>query len=196
MENSTLEEIMSSLMSGNDTKEMKMESDVDIVVKKKEPESNTNEEVEEMKEQETFMSKNIDKDMNVLEKEFVSMERKAAIIDAKINKIKTDNAEIFEEIAKLELQKADVLKPKEDYREVIARKLFLMGEKKWSGLEVTFTYVAATFKDKFNMDKFKKEEPNVWAKYIEKNPVKEYIKTKLTLLPIKEEEISDGNESA
>lgn len=195
MENQTLEEIMCGLVSGDDTKEMSVTSDVDVVVKKKEQEDITKE-VEEMKEQETFMSKNIDKDMNVLEKEFVSMERKAAIVDAKIDKIKRDNHEIFEKIAELELEKSEILKPKEDYREVIARKLFLMGEKKWSGLEVTFTYVAATFKDKFNMDKFKKEEPNVWAKYIEKNPVKEYIKTKLTLLPIKEEEISDGNESA
>lgn len=195
MENQTLEEIMYGLMSGDDTKEMSVTSDVDVVVKKKEQEDITKE-VEEMKEQETFMSKNIDKDMNVLEKEFVSMERKAAIVDAKIDKIKRDNHEIFEKIAELELEKSEILKPKEDYREVIARKLFLMGEKKWSGLEVTFTYVAATFKDKFNMDKFKKEEPNVWAKYIEKNPVKEYIKTKLTLLPIKEEEMSDGNESA
>ena len=195
MENQTLEEIMSGLMSGDDTKEMSVTSDVDVVVKKKEQED-INKEVEEMKEQETFMSKNIDKDMNVLEKEFVSMERKAAIVDAKIDKIKRDNHEIFEKIAELELEKSEILKPKEDYREVIARKLFLMGEKKWSGLEVTFTYVAATFKDKFNMDKFKKEEPNVWAKYVEKNPVKEYIKTKLTLLPIKEEEMSDGNESA
>lgn len=195
MENQTLEEIMYGLISGDDTKEMSVTSDVDVVVKKKEQEDITKE-VEEMKEQETFMSKNIDKDMNVLEKEFVSMERKAAIVDAKIDKIKRDNHEIFEKIAELELEKSEILKPKEDYREVIARKLFLMGEKKWSGLEVTFTYVAATFKDKFNMDKFKKEEPNVWAKYVEKNPVKEYIKTKLTLLPIKEEEISDGNESA
>ena len=195
MENQTLEEIMCGLVSGDDTKEMSVTSDVDVVVKKKEQEDITKE-VEEMKEQETFMSKNIDKDMNVLEKEFVSMERKAAIVDAKIDKIKRDNHEIFEKIAELELEKSEILKPKEDYREVIARKLFLMGEKKWSGLEVTFTYVAATFKDKFNMDKFKKEEPNVWAKYIEKNPVKEYIKTKLTLLPIKEEEMADGNESA
>lgn len=193
MENSTLEEIMTGLMS-NDLKDMKIESDVDVVVKKKEqPEVD---EVEEMKEQETFMSKNIDKDLSVLEKEFVSMERKAAIIDAKIDKIKKENSEIFEKIAKLELEKSEVLKPKEDYREVIARKMFLTGEKKWTGLEVTFTYVAATFKDKFNMDKFKTSEPNTWAKYVEKSPVKEYIKSKLTLLPIKEEEITDGNESA
>lgn len=142
-------------------------------------------EVQEMVEEQysDFFNQNINKDMNVLEKEFVSMERKAAKIDAKIAMIKEQHSEIFKEIEELEKEKEEILKPKEDYREVIARKMFLIGEKKWKGLEVEFTYCAATFKDKFNSAKFKIEQPNMYAKYVEKTPVKEYIKTKLSLLP-------------
>ena len=147
-------------------------------------ESTVNEEVQEMIEAETFMSKNINKDMPTLEREFVQMEREAAVIDKKIDAIKAKYADVFKEIAELEVEKDKILAPKEDYREVIARKLFLIGEKKWKGMEVEFSYVGPSFKDKFNQTKFKEEQPVMYAKYVEKNPVKEYIKTKLSLLPI------------
>lgn len=159
-------------------------------------ENNVNEEVNEMVEESKndFYSIHIEEGLDQLEKEYVTMKRKEQAIDKRIAMIKEENAKVFEEIARLELLKGEVLKDEPKYKEVIARKMFLTGEKKWKGMEVSFTYVAQTFKDKFNMDKFKASEPNTWAKYVEKSPVSEYIRTKLDLLPVREDELKDGNE--
>ena len=145
-----------------------------------------------------FYNQNIEKDMDVLEKEYVNMERKAAIAQAKIIRFKQDHKDIFDKLAELEKEQADALIPKEDYREVIAHKLATLGEKKWKGMEVEFSYFAPSFKNTFNKKKFEAEQPKMYAKYVEKTPVKEYIKTKLSLLPILPEDIKEetnGNEN-
>lgn len=142
-----------------------------------------------------FYTKHIDMELSELEKEYVSMKRKEQAINKKIAMIKEENAKVFEEIAKLETLKSSITKDEDDFKNVIARKMFLTGEKKWKGMEVSFTYVAASFKDKFNMDRFKTEQPNIWAKYVEKSPVSEYIRTKLELLPVREDELKYANES-
>lgn len=138
-----------------------------------------------------FYNQHIEEDMSSLEKQYVNMERSAAIIDAKIIKFKQDNAEIFNKLAELEKQKEDALANKDDYREVIARKLAIIGEKKWKGMEVEFTYYAPSFKESFNKKRFEKEQPNMYAKYLDKTPVKEYIKQKLSLLPILPEDLKE-----
>lgn len=200
MEEKSLEEIMAGLADESTiTVASTMPDNEPLVVKAEgfteQPihalSQNPIQEVQEMVEAESFMSKNIHKDMSVLEKDFVTMHRKAAVVDAKIAKIKSEYREVFEKIAVLEGIKSAALRDEQDLKDTIARKLFLTGQKSWKGMEVAFTYVKASFKDKFNMDKFKECEPNVWAKYVEKSPVKEYIRTKLDLLPIRDDELND-----
>lgn len=151
-------------------------------------------EVQEMIEEQhsDFFNQNIEKDMDVLEKEYVKMERNAAIAEARIIKFKSENKAIFDKLEELEKAKEKALEHKDDYREVIARKLATLGEKKWKGMEVEFTYYAPSFKKTFNKAKFEAEQPNMYARYVENTPVKEYVKQKLSLLPILPEDIKDG----
>lgn len=150
-------------------------------------------EVQEMidESENNFFLQNKDKDMDVLEKEYVKMERDAAVIDARILKIKQEHKEIFDAIEALEKEKEEVLVHKDDYREVIADKLASLGEKKWKGMEVEFTYVAATFKTSFNKKRFEQEQPKLYAQYLDSTPVKAYVKTKLSLLPVLPDDIKE-----
>lgn len=161
----------------------------------------TKPEVQEMVEEQhnDFYNQHIEKDMDILEKEYVNMERKAAVLDARIIRFKNDHKEIFDKLEALEKEKEKALEHKDDYREVIARKLATIGEKKWKGMEVEFTYFPASFKNVFNKKRFEAEQPNIYAKYVDKQPVKEYIKQKLSLLPILPEDLKEennGNESS
>lgn len=151
-------------------------------------------EVQEMIEAEenNFYQQNIGKDMDVLEKEYVKMERDAAIIDAKILKLKQEHKEVFDALAALEKEKEEALVHKDDFRSVITDKLASLGEKKWKGMEVEFTYVAETFKTSFNKKRFEREQPKLYAQYLDSTPVKAYIKTKLSLLPVLPDDIKDG----
>lgn len=150
-------------------------------------------EVQEMVEENesNFYQQNITKDMDVLEKDYVKMERDAAIIDAKIIKIKEQYKEVFDKIDSLEKEKEKVLEHKDDYREVIASKLASLGEKKWKGMEVEFTYVAASFKTTFNKKRFEQEQPKLYAQYMDTTSVKAYVKTKLNLLPVLSDDIKE-----
>ena len=154
-------------------------------------------EVQEMVEEQhnDFYNQHIEKDMDVLEKEYVNMERKAAVLDARIIRFKADHKDIFEQLEKYEKEKEAVLEHKEDYREVIAHKLATIGEKKWKGMEIEFTYFPPSFKNVFNKKRFEMEQPNMYAKYVDKQPVKEYIKQKLSLLPILPEDLVEGGET-
>lgn len=202
MENESLESVMASLVDGSITttfstgeeplvvnmKDKPLTDEVSIVSQWVAPEEQktVEQEVQEMVEEQhsDFYNQNIVKDMDVLEKEYVNMERNAAIIEAKIIKFKQDHKDIFDKLAELEKEQQDALLPKEDYREVIAHKLATIGEKKWKGMEVEFSYFAPSFKKTFNKKKFETEQPKMYARYVEDTPVKEYIKTKLSLLPI------------
>jgi len=150
-------------------------------------------EVQEMidENENNFYSQNIDKAMDVLEKEYVKMERDAAIIDAKIIKLKQEHKEVFDALDALEKEKEEALTHKDDYREVIADKLASIGEKKWKGMEVEFTYVAASFKTSFNKKRFEQEQPKLYAQYMDTTSVKAYVKTKLNLLPILPEDLKE-----
>lgn len=150
-------------------------------------------EVQEMidENENNFYSQNIDKAMDVLEKEYVKMERDAAIIDAKIIKLKQEHKEVFDALEALEKEKEEALTHKDDYRTVIADKLASIGEKKWKGMEVEFTYVAASFKTSFNKKRFEQEQPKLYAQYMDTTSVKAYVKTKLNLLPILPEDLKE-----
>lgn len=209
MENESLESVMASLVDGSITttfstseeplvanmKDKPLPDEVSIVSQWVAPEEQktVEQEVQEMVEEQhsDFYNQNIVKDMDVLEKEYVNMERNAAIIEAKIIKFKQDHKDIFDKLAELEKEQQDALLPKEDYREVIAHKLATIGEKKWKGMEVEFSYFAPSFKKTFNKKKFEAEQPNMYARYVEDTPVKEYIKTKLSLLPILPDELKE-----
>lgn len=209
MEEKSLEEVMSDLSvttasTGPDTEEIKvapvsfLEDPISTISQSPvEEQKLTSEEVKQevadmVEEQHNdFYNQHIEEDMSSLEKQYVNMERSAAIIDAKIIKLKQDNAEIFNKLAELEKQKEEALANKDDYREVIAHKLAIIGEKKWKGMEVEFTYYAPSFKESFNKKRFEKEQPNMYAKYLDKTPVKEYIKQKLSLLPILPEDLEE-----
>ena len=182
-ENMSLEELVSSLS----TEVMQLPT-----------EDTTKKEVEEMVEEQhnDFYNQNITKDMDVLEKEYVKMNRNAALIDAYILRFKADHKDIFDQLEKYEKEKEKALEHREDYREVIAHKLAMLGEKKWQGMEVQFTYYPPSFKNVFNKKKFEQEEPNIYAKYVEPQAVKEYVKEKLSLLPIVPEDFKElENES-
>lgn len=159
-------------------------------------ENKVEEEVKDMVEasKNDFYNIHIDEGLDQLEKEYVAMKRKEQAIDKRIAMIKEENAKVFEEIARLEILKENVLKDEPKFREVIARKLSLSEQKNWKGMEVSFTYVKPYFKDKFNMDKFKMSEPKTYVKYLEKTPVNESVRTKLDLLPVREDELNYGNE--
>lgn len=209
MEEKSLEEVMSDLSvttasTGPDTEEIKvapvsfLEDPISAISQSPvEEQKLTSEEVKQevadmVEEQHNdFYNQHIEEDMSSLEKQYVNMERSAAIIDAKIIKLKQDNAEIFNKLAELEKQKEEALANKDDYREVIAHKLAIIGEKKWKGMEVEFTYYAPSFKESFNKKRFEKEQPNMYAKYLDKTPVKEYIKQKLSLFPILPEDLEE-----
>ena len=206
MEEKSLDEMMSELSSGVittftsseeplviDMSNNPLPDEVSIVSQWPVPEKTVEQEVQEMVEEQhsDFYNQNIVKDMDVLEKEYVSMERKAAIAEAKIIKFKQDHKDIFDQLEALEKERDNALTPKEDYREVIAHKLATIGEKKWKGMEVEFSYFAPSFKKTFNKKKFEAEQPNMYARYVEDTPVKEYIKTKLSLLPILPEDIKE-----
>lgn len=215
MEDKTIEELMSELSDGSITTTFSSSEEPLVVDMSDMPfpeivstvsqspigeQKDAMQEVQEMIEEQhsDFYNQNIEKDMDVLEKEYVNMERKAAIAQAKIIRFKQDHKDIFDKLAELEKEQADALIPKEDYREVIAHKLATLGEKKWKGMEVEFSYFAPSFKNTFNKKKFEAEQPKMYAKYVEKTPVKEYIKTKLSLLPILPEDIKEetnGNEN-
>lgn len=154
----------------------------------------TKPEVQEMidESENNFYSQNIEKDMDVLEKEYVKMERDAAIIDAKILKLKQEHKEVFDALEALEKEKEQALEHKDDYRSVIADKLANIGEKKWKGMEVEFTYVAATFKTSFNKKRFEQEQPKLYAQYMDSTPVKAYVKAKLSLLPVLPEDLKES----
>lgn len=209
MENESLESVMASLVDGSITttfstseeplvanmKDKPLTDEVSIVSQRVAPEEQktVEQEVQEMVEEQhsDFYNQNIVKDMDVLEKEYVNMERNAAIIEAKIIKFKQDHKDIFDKLAELEKEQQDALLPKEDYREVIAHKLATIGEKKWKGMEVEFSYFAPSFKKTFNKKKFETEQPKMYARYVEDTPVKEYIKTKLSLLPILPDDLKE-----
>lgn len=209
MEEKSLEEMMSELSDGVtttfsssteplviDMSDKPLPDNVQIVsqwVVPEETPKTAEQEVQEMVEEQhsDFYNQNIVKDMDVLEKEYVNMERNAAIIEAKIIKFKQDHKDIFDKLAELEKEQQDALLPKEDYREVIAHKLATIGEKKWKGMEVEFSYFAPSFKKTFNKKKFEAEQPNMYARYVEDTPVKEYIKTKLSLLPILPDDLKE-----
>ena len=215
MEDKTIEELMSELSDGSITTTFSSSEEPLVVDMSDMPfpeivstvsqspigeQKDAMQEVQEMIEEQhsDFYNQNIEKDMDVLEKEYVNMERKAAIAQAKIIRFKQDHKDIFDKLAELEKEQADALIPKEDYREVIAHKLATLGEKKWKGMEVEFSYFAPSFKNTFNKKKFEAEQPKMYAQYVEKTPVKEYIKTKLSLLPILPEDIKEetnGNEN-
>lgn len=209
MEDESLESVMASLADGSitttfstseeplviDMKDKPLPDEVSIVSQWVVPEEQktVEQEVQEMVEEQhsDFYNQNIVKDMDVLEKEYVNMERNAAIAEAKIIKFKQDHKDIFDKLAELEKEQQDALLPKEDYREVIAHKLATIGEKKWKGMEVEFSYFAPSFKKTFNKKKFEAEQPNMYARYVEDIPVKEYIKTKLSLLPILPDDLKE-----
>ena len=209
MENESLESVMASLVDGSITttfstseeplvvnmEDKPLPDEVSIVSQWVAPEEQktVEQEVQEMVEEQhsDFYNQNIVKDMDVLEKEYVNMERNAAIIEAKIIKFKQDHKDIFDKLAELEKEQQDALLPKEDYREVIAHKLATIGEKKWKGMEVEFSYFAPSFKKTFNKKKFETEQPKMYARYVEDTPVKEYIKTKLSLLPILPDDLKE-----
>lgn len=209
MENESLESVMASLVDGSITttfstseeplvanmEDRPLPDEVSIVSQWVAPEEQktVEQEVQEMVEEQhsDFYNQNIVKDMDVLEKEYVNMERNAAIIEAKIIKFKQDHKDIFDKLAELEKEQQDALLPKEDYREVIAHKLATIGEKKWKGMEVEFSYFAPSFKKTFNKKKFETEQPKMYARYVEDTPVKEYIKTKLSLLPILPDDLKE-----
>lgn len=209
MEDESLESVMASLADGSitttfstseeplviDMKDKPLPDEVSIVSQWVVPEEQktVEQEVQEMVEEQhsDFYNQNIVKDMDVLEKEYVNMERNAAIAEAKIIKFKQDHKDIFDKLAELEKEQQDALLPKEDYREVIAHKLATIGEKKWKGMEVEFSYFAPSFKKTFNKKKFEAEQPNMYARYVEDTPVKEYIKTKLSLLPILPDDLKE-----
>ena len=178
MEEKSLEEMMSeiSVMNIDETNSNEIKSEVAEMIE----ESENN-----------FYAQNIVKDMSVLEKEYVRMERNAAIVDAKIIRLKQDNKEVFDALDALEKEKQQALTHKEDYREVITNKLASIGEKKWKGLEVEFSYVDATFKKSFNKKRFEQEQPKLYEQYVDSTPVNAYIKTKLKLLPILPEDIKE-----
>lgn len=183
MENESLESIMANLSSSesiesNTSDTLVPENDLSHI-----KDEDVKQEVKDMIENVSFFDANIDKDMSVLEKEYVKMERDAADIDEQIAAYKEANKAIFDGLAELEAEKAKALEHKEDYREVICSKMNRLGEKKWTGLEVSFTYVAATSKSKFDAKKFELEQPVLYKKYTVQTPVKAYIKTTLNLLP-------------
>lgn len=193
----SLEELMSNLSEGVitttndepmviDMSDSPIQEPVQIVSQSQITETEVKPEVQEMIEENenNFYAQNIEKDMDVLEKEFVAMERSAAVIDAKIYKIKIDNSEIFDEIEALEKEKEALLEHESDYKEVITSKMASIGTKKWKGMEVSFTYVEPSFKTSFNKKRFEQEQPKMYAQYMDTTPVKAYIKTKLSLLPL------------
>lgn len=205
MEEKSLEEMMASLSEGVitttenepfviDMSNAPIPEMVSIVSQSPIQNEEVKAEVQEMIEEQhnDFYNQNIEKDMDVIEKEYVKMERSAAIVDAKILKFKQEHKEIFDKLAELEKEKEVALTHKEDFRAVITSKLASLGEKKWKGMEVEFTYVAPTFKTSFNKARFEKEQPKLYAKYMDTTPVKAYIKTKLSLLPILPDDIKEN----
>ena len=206
MEEQSLEEMMSSLSEANitvtqstgepliiDMSDKVIDSPVSIVSQSIIDE--TKPEVQEMinNDENSFFNQHITKDMDELEKEFVVMQRQAAILDARMIKYKEKYKEVFDGLAKLEAAKAEVLKHEDDYKEVITSKLGSMGESKWKGMEVAFTYVKPSFKTTFNKARFEKEQPKLYAQYMDQTPVKAYIRTKLSLLPLLPEDIKEGD---
>lgn len=209
MEEKSLEEMMSELSDGVtttfsssteplviDMSDKPLPDNVQIVsqwVVPEETPKTTEQEVQEMidSSENNFYSQNIGKDMDVLEKEYVKMERDAAIVDAKILKLKQEHKEVFDALDALEKEKENALTHKDDYREVIADKLASLGEKKWKGMEVEFTYVAPTFKTSFNKKRFEQEQPKLYAQYMDTTSVKAYVKTKLNLLPVLPDDIKE-----
>lgn len=198
----SLEEIMTSLSDGvlnitNDeitpTDTLNVPCSETLVSQPPVQNEGIKEEVQDMIDscEESFYNKNIGKDMDVLEKEYVSMERSAAIIDAKILKFKQEHKDVFDALEALEKEKEEALLHKDDYREVIAGKLASIDQKKWKGMEVEFTYVAPSFKSSFNKKRFEQEQPKLYAQYLDSTPVKAYVKTKLNLLPILPDDIKD-----
>ena len=140
----SLEELMSNLSEGVitttndepmviDMSDSPIQEPVQIVSQSPITETEVKPEVQEMIEENenNFYAQNIEKDMDVLEKEFVAMERSAAVIDAKIHKIKIDNSEIFDEIEALEKEKEALLEHESDYKEVITSKMASIGTKNW-----------------------------------------------------------------
>lgn len=195
MEDKSLEEMMADISTGATT-----ETPITIDMSNQElPEtvqvisqSPIKEEVQKMIDnQDNFFNENKDKPMDVLEKEFVGIERQAAIVDAKILKVKEQYKEVFDRLAALEVEKATALEHEADYKELITRKLEELGEKKWKGMEVSFTYVASTFKRKFNEKRFATAYPNIYNQFVESNPQKAYIRTTLNLLPVLPEDIKE-----
>ena len=196
MDEKSLEEMMADISVGGTVEEpitvdmstQELPETVQVV-----SQSPVKEEVQEMIEQqeENFFVINKDKTMDVLEKDYVKMERSAAIVDAKILKLKEKYKEVFDKLDALEKEKEKALEHKDDYRSLIADKMAEIGEKKWKGMEVEFTYVAATFKKKFNEKRFEQELPNLYAKYVEQTPVRAYIKPKLSLLPVLPEDLKE-----
>lgn len=197
MNEKSLEEMMSDLSdvtvsSTGDTFTVNMNNELpEVVSAVSQSPIDLKPEVQEMVEENEnqFYNQNITKDMDVLEKEYVRMERDAAIIDAKIIKFKESHKDVFDALDMLEREKSKILSHKDDYRTVITDKLASLNEKKWKGMEVEFSYCAPSFKTSFNKARFEKEQPNLYAKYMDQVPVKAYIKTKLKLLPILPEDL-------
>lgn len=139
--------------------------------------------LEEMGVIPSLYDEHIDDSMSVLEKNYSKMLRAASDIDEQIEEFKKANSVIFQTLQDLEKQKEEILAPTDEWKKLILRRLELSGEKKYKGMEVDFSYVAATTKKNFNKGRLEKELPAIYEKYVDKIPQKAYIKTSVHLLP-------------
>ena len=114
-----------------------------------------------------------DRPMSTLEIEYVKLMHSADDIDKKIRSIKEAYANVFNEVQKLEFEKAQLMENERPLRDEITRVLGRMpeGQRKWKGLESSFVYKASYTKKAFDQKKFQEEQPVMYNKYVVDKPV-------------------------
>lgn len=171
MENESLEDIMSGLS----------DKPVENV--------NVNEEAEKVIAENEEVIKESNKTLQDYEVEYVTIARQSDAIDRKIDNIKQSNKALFDEIQKLEFEKAKINEPVDSIRNSVTELLRVLpdGSRKYSGLEVSFAYRKGSVKVKFNSDKFQLEQPTLYSKYCEQTIGKDTTVIKCTLLGTEED---------
>lgn len=175
MEEKSLEEMMSDLMSDETLNQINTVS-IDNTVK---------EEVQQVVKANQEAEREASRGINDFEADYVNMMRKADKLQKEIQSIKLANPEIFNKIAELELEIDKVMEPERKLRNEITAYLETLpsDRRKYKGLEFSVSYVNGSKKNKFNEAKLKEAEPIVWAKYVEEITTAASCRIKVDLLP-------------
>ena len=108
--------------------------------------------------------------------EYSNIEYEIEQIQESIQKIKNENASIFENISIMEDKISELREQQSNLKPQLTESMKNSGLKKLENAKFKVVYVAATIRETFDKDKFKKKYPVLYSQFVKTSDVSEYIK--------------------